>query len=165
MIADHSNGRPIDELGTFTSAAKNITLNGSAPPARYAVRQVLQQEATKLRTLQAAENRAARSGLFAGVPTSNGEDQENHHATPFLPNAPSKTTKDTQPTRAVKRDFFGRVIVNSERVHDAGGEGRPGSGHGGKKGGDKGRIWVSYHEGFSNAVRKPIGLRELMEGL
>ena len=27
------------------------------------------------------------------------------------------------------------------------------------------RVWVSYHEGFSNAVRKPITLREIMSGL
>ncbi|RMD42304.1 hypothetical protein DV735_g2832, partial [Chaetothyriales sp. CBS 134920] len=26
------------------------------------------------------------------------------------------------------------------------------------------RVWVSFHEGFSNAVRKPITLKELMEG-
>lgn len=27
-----------------------------------------------------------------------------------------------------------------------------------------GRIWVSFHEGFSNAVRKPISLGDLLEG-
>ena len=27
------------------------------------------------------------------------------------------------------------------------------------------RVWVSYHEGFSNAVRKPVTLREIMSGL
>ena len=27
------------------------------------------------------------------------------------------------------------------------------------------RVWVSYHEGFSMAVRKPVGLAELMRGL
>ena len=26
------------------------------------------------------------------------------------------------------------------------------------------KVWVSFHEGFSNAVRKPITLEELMRG-
>jgi chromosome transmission fidelity protein 18 len=26
----------------------------------------------------------------------------------------------------------------------------------------EGKVWVSYHEGFSNAVRKPLTLAELM---
>ena len=29
----------------------------------------------------------------------------------------------------------------------------------------EGRVWVSFHEGFSNAVRKPITMEELMRGL
>ena len=80
--------------------------------------------------------------------------------------------KDARPSKPVKRDFFGRVIVNHESPAPADDEGaRPGSkgqlvsGGGGKGKKAEGRIWVSYHEGFSNAVRKPIGLRELMEGL
>jgi chromosome transmission fidelity protein 18 len=28
-----------------------------------------------------------------------------------------------------------------------------------------GRIWVSFHEGFSNAVRKPVTLDDIMRGL
>jgi hypothetical protein len=62
------------------------------------------------------------------------------------------------------RDFFGRVLVN---------EARPGSSSAAKPGtateraaaarkaGD--RVWISFHEGFSNAVRKPISLREFWE--
>jgi chromosome transmission fidelity protein 18 len=33
------------------------------------------------------------------------------------------------------------------------------------KGGDVGRIWVSFNEGYSNAVRKPITVDELLRGL
>ncbi|KAK4901054.1 hypothetical protein LTR28_001356 [Elasticomyces elasticus] len=32
-------------------------------------------------------------------------------------------------------------------------------------GGGVGRVWVSFHEGFSNAVRKPLTLAELMRGV
>lgn len=68
----------------------------------------------------------------------------------------------------VKRDFFGRVIVNEAQPQ------RKHSNHKGDTDGDmkdkngkekeEHKVWVSFHEGFSNAVRKPISLRELMGG-
>lgn len=68
------------------------------------------------------------------------------------------------------RDFFGRVIKEREvvvlgEVDGNGDEGRAkkGKGKGGKK--DDNKVWVSFHEGFSNAVRKPITIEELMRGL
>jgi len=27
------------------------------------------------------------------------------------------------------------------------------------------KVWVTFHEGYSNAVRKPITIEELMRGL
>lgn len=30
--------------------------------------------------------------------------------------------------------------------------------------GEDERVWVSFNEGFSNAVRKPITMNDLMEG-
>ena len=63
----------------------------------------------------------------------------------------------------VKRDFFGRVIKNEEgRNTSPSGEGTGGLS---KKAGNKGRTWVVYHEGHSNAVRKQISLKDLMSGL
>jgi chromosome transmission fidelity protein 18 len=29
----------------------------------------------------------------------------------------------------------------------------------------EGRVWITYHEGFSNAVRKPLTLAEIMREL
>ena len=63
---------------------------------------------------------------------------------------------------AVKRDFFGRIVdeprpcsrdgtesVRLTKAHDK----------------EEGRgPWISFHEGFSNAVRKPITLDELIRG-
>ncbi|KAL9087305.1 MAG: hypothetical protein Q9159_003725 [Coniocarpon cinnabarinum] len=84
---------------------------------------------------------------------------------------------------AIKRDFFGREIVattvdgDAVAAVDGNGTGNQGrSGVGGKGGGNgkaggkvegRGapRIWATFHEGFSNAVRKPITMKELMEGL
>jgi chromosome transmission fidelity protein 18 len=33
------------------------------------------------------------------------------------------------------------------------------------EGGDRERVWVTFHEGYSNAVRKPVSLGELVGGL
>ena len=63
-----------------------------------------------------------------------------------------------------KRDFFGRIINESlpptsdkdNHTHK-----RKSSGH--KQGQHK--VWVTFHEGFSNAVRKPISLSELLADL
>ena len=62
------------------------------------------------------------------------------------------------------RDFFGRIIVN---------DARPGSAAAANSGTAmqraaaarkaEDRVWISFHEGFSNAVRKPISLREFWE--
>lgn len=82
---------------------------------------------------------------------------------------------DELPISTVKKDFFGRVLQD-ETVWGGGGlregDGNAGAGDGGRKrqaGGDKGKVenkvWVSFHEGFSNAVRKPITVEELLRGL
>jgi chromosome transmission fidelity protein 18 len=60
--------------------------------------------------------------------------------------------------REGKRDFFGRVI--EERKVESTESTAEGSA---KK--EEGRVWVSYHEGFSNAVRRPVTLEELMREL
>ena len=74
-------------------------------------------------------------------------------------------TKKLAPKMVVKRDFFGRVIVNEESVGGDASRATGKTGSSTSKKNDEGRVWITYHEGFSNAVRKPITLRELMEGL
>ena len=61
----------------------------------------------------------------------------------------------------IKRDFFGKVVRY--------GQGELRSEDNGQGSTSKGlvkepKVWVSFHEGFSNAVRKPITLEELMRG-
>lgn len=87
------------------------------------------------------------------------------------PSTIATTNTHTNVVHAVKRDFFGREILNHASVHaSASGSsnscgGGKSSGGGGSGGGDgKPKVWVTFHEGFSNAVRKPIGMRELMDG-
>ena len=69
----------------------------------------------------------------------------------------------------VKRDFFGRIIINETRPSKNDGDEASDKSAKERKpvGGEEGenKVWVSFHEGFSNAVRKPITLDELMRGL
>lgn len=58
-----------------------------------------------------------------------------------------------------KKDFFGRevsVIITSDNNGTAA---KPKT----KK--EENKVWVTFHEGFSDAVRKPITVEELMRGL
>lgn len=61
---------------------------------------------------------------------------------------------------AVKRDFFGRII-NEVRPVSAGGKSNAEDKAVSKD--EEPRVWISFHEGYSNAVRKPLTLKELLE--
>jgi chromosome transmission fidelity protein 18 len=63
--------------------------------------------------------------------------------------------------KAVKKDFFGRVIQETEKSRK---EDKRRMDSGDMQGNVR-RIWVSFHEGFSNAVRKPVTIDETMRGL
>lgn len=136
----------------------------SSAPTRYAVRQVLDQEYQKYLILKREEARKARynsgnplameeprSG-FAAAKTSHGRSK-----------APSTGGDQRKADKAagVKRDFFGRIVKDAEREEEK----AKGTGPRNRDGKGEARVWVSYHEGFSMAVRKPIGLAELMRGL
>ncbi|KIW14206.1 hypothetical protein PV08_06987 [Exophiala spinifera] len=167
----HSNGGyayrmepPLDTLLTYH-------LDGKVAPVRYAVRQVLDQELVKEKILQNSAARHARAGAPSHLGMTVEADKENM--------ATSEKVGGTTPTKnpGAKRDFFGRVILESAHVQN---ETWLPSSDGGRKSlssgtGRKGlttmttkeqgaRIWVSFHEGFSNAVRKPITLKEFLDG-
>ncbi|RDA86815.1 hypothetical protein CP532_6377 [Ophiocordyceps camponoti-leonardi (nom. inval.)] len=135
----------IDALSTFETSTSN-----PQPPTRFAIRQVLDQELQRTLAEREAASRQARFQAGGGNPS-------------LVVNPPpstSTTTSSRQSNKAaptVKRDFFGRVIVvvGSE---DAGNAVRDGGAVGPK-------VWVTYHEGLNNAVRKPISLEELLRGL
>lgn len=64
----------------------------------------------------------------------------------------------------VKKDFFGRVVVVDDEPKEDEEEG--GSKRKKVKGEEpKETVWLSFHEGFSNAVRKGVTLDEFMSGL
>lgn len=146
----------LDVLGTFeTGGGKGFTpSDGGAGKQRYAVRQVLEQEWRK-EELRRAE--AARQARFRGA---GGVEVYEPIVTSTVAEGGGKKI-EVKPKSTVKRDFFGRTIAAPEAgsaraakaqkaAEDASGEGR---------------VWVTYHEGYSNAVRKPVTLAELMRDL
>ena len=144
--------RALDELTTFYKGKQS----GVTPaPVRYAVRQVLDQElrkeALKQRsdTKQARYSQGVRDDLLNEGP---GEDEA------------SLEKGDQRKIPAIvavgKRDFFGRIInevIPNSTASDVGKALALASTKADEK-----RVWVSFHEGYSNAVRKPITLKELM---
>lgn len=167
---------PIDTLTSFETLSRTTDQPGTAaavgPPARYAIRQALDQEFRKYRLLQSAEMRQARytkgagSGIPAGSPSSGVVVDE-------LP--ADKTVITSAPTSLKpRRDFFGRIITIQQQQQQQQDDGviRKSDGEIEIKGGmiKRGKcdvnnqVWVSFNEGFSNAVRKPITIEELMRG-
>ncbi|PNS17041.1 hypothetical protein CAC42_5005 [Sphaceloma murrayae] len=139
----------LDSFGMFETGGKGFgddVAGGSAAGNRYGVRQVLVQECTAEVRRVEGEKRGRRGGKV---------DPETVEET---------TEKEVvKKGRGQKRDFFGRVMkevepkgeveIQKEKMRRDREEGR------------EGRTWVSFHEGYSNAVRKPITLAELMRGL
>ncbi|KAJ5794575.1 ATPase AAA-type core [Penicillium paradoxum] len=137
---------PIDSLVVFSKIkGSTVEASGSTAPVRYAVRQVLDQEYRKATARKVPD---ATSASKLGAKTSKGADGD----------AAEKAMKEA----AIKRDFFGRLVdepAPQSRELDITDSWAEESSKAGRK------VWVTFHEGFSNAVRKPISLGELMAGL
>jgi chromosome transmission fidelity protein 18 len=133
---------PLDTLANFETLADK-----KDDKVRYAVRSVLEMEWKKESARIDMENRKRRGGQ---------EDEE--IAVPEeTDESIAQKLKDAN-NKAIKRDFFGRVVKERPLVE---GEVRKKT----KQESEDDRIWVSFHEGFSNAVRKPITIDELLRGL
>ncbi|KUJ16819.1 uncharacterized protein LY89DRAFT_718564 [Mollisia scopiformis] len=146
---------PLDTLVTFETGLSSASAGPA--PVRYAVRQVLDQEYQK--NIIVRENAARQARYKAGNPHDDTDailqDKEN----------PMYQIQDK--LSDVKKDFFGRVIRDARPLQEIDGNAEAdGKGRQGKKGSKEDvKVWVSYHEGFSNAVRKPITIEELLRGL
>ena len=157
----------LDELGTFgtaSSSTKDGTASGGSggEKVRYAIRQVLAQEHGREVVRREKNARVRRAGLPFLDADARGED----HAVPLPAAAKVGTAAGAASANikitGVKRDFFGRPVVGPSAT---GGGAIGGEGPRKEETGREGRVWVTYHDGFSNAVRKPITLKQLMEGL
>ncbi|KAL9094254.1 MAG: hypothetical protein Q9165_003394 [Trypethelium subeluteriae] len=154
----------MDALATYETGGKAMVERAGG--VRYAVRQVLDSEWRKEEKRAEEERRRARwsAGGVEGMEVGEGVDGV---VVPVKEREGEKeVAKGKEKVPALKRDFFGRLV--SERPLTPGSH--AGSGRASKKqkkeiGSDEERVWVSFHEGFSNAVRKPITIEELMRGL
>lgn len=148
---------PLDTLVVFDTASQGGL--SAITQSRYAVRQLLDQEYQKHITRQSADLRQARYRA-GGLPDQNMEPVDTN-TDALVPGADEKASKPI----AVKRDFFGRIIRNSASVRDGGQyDGLMPQVRSTSHSKEDREIWVSFHEGFSNAVRKPITLEELIKG-
>ncbi|KAK0665689.1 putative chromosome transmission fidelity protein 18 [Cercophora samala] len=148
----------LDTLATFETASASQFLFSQAPPTRYAVRQVLDQELAKTIAAKETASRQARLRAGGGVVPHVDENKEN------MPDHLQKLEMLKQQEKtAVKKDFFGRIIVPKPVLREpSGGNGAKSTGGDGEK---KDKVWITYHEGINNAVRKPISLEEFLRGL
>ncbi|KAM0156000.1 hypothetical protein ACHAPG_005509 [Botrytis cinerea] len=148
---------PLDTLVTFlTSPIKNDATN-----VRYAVRQVLDQEYQK--NIIVKENKARQARYKMGN-VDGGDEEYSFEKGKFGKGKSEKNVLGVGTGNEIKKDFFGRVL--EDRV--LGKNGNVGAGEnrgGGEKKMPEKKVWVTFHEGFSNAVRKPITIGELMRGL
>lgn len=151
--------RPVDTLSSF-SKVKGTPLAdaGSSGPVRYAIRQVLEQEYHKDQLQRQAQQQQKRLDGAAQSSLLSGSSSANSHGGGV---SADKLSRLNGP----KKDFFGRVI-NDEPKTDSDPGGKVAKAKGSSGLGDKEtKVWVSYHEGFSNAVRKGISMHELLSGL
>ncbi|TGO13583.1 hypothetical protein BTUL_0067g00260 [Botrytis tulipae] len=148
---------PLDTLVTFlTSPIKNDATN-----VRYAVRQVLDQEYQK--NIIVRENKA-RQARFKMGNVDGGDEEYSFEKGKFGKGKSGKKILGVGTGNEIKKDFFGRVLED----RGVGRKGDVGAGEnrgGGEKKVPEKKVWVTFHEGFSNAVRKPITIGELMRGL
>ncbi|EAU32929.1 conserved hypothetical protein [Aspergillus terreus NIH2624] len=139
---------PLDTLISFSKMKGSTQASSSSGPVRYAVRQVLDQEFRKEKVRKQAE--ALGSSKLAktskGKP-ADGQDDETGK-------------KSAKYGAGVKRDFFGRIVQEPAPQPDSSQE-TPVQSEASKAGR---KAWVTYHDGFSNAVRKPILMSELLAG-
>ncbi|OCK84307.1 hypothetical protein K432DRAFT_345399 [Lepidopterella palustris CBS 459.81] len=146
---------PLDELGCFE------TMGGKKDEkVRYAIRQVLEMEWKRENARIEGESRRRRGGAT--------QDMEDEERSKMEDKNEEAKRKEIERERTIKRDFFGRVL--SDARPDSSGIQREQDGRK-KERQEKAmdsaeeRVWVSFHEGFSNAVRKPVTLEQLMSGL
>ncbi|KAL2014510.1 hypothetical protein VTN00DRAFT_2035 [Thermoascus crustaceus] len=153
---------PLDTLNTFAKVKGTSLASAGSAPVRYAVRQVLDQEYRKetlKKQSEASQLKYSKSGSSKSKQRG-GDDGE----------ADKENGGSTSPNGPVKRDFFGRIINEAtatagkkkDKEKDAA-EIEKGKKIESQK--SERKVWVTYHEGFSNAVRKPISMSELLAGL
>ncbi|KAK6507600.1 hypothetical protein TWF481_006027 [Arthrobotrys musiformis] len=146
---------PFDALSNY----KTFTQDAPTMTTRFAVRQVLDQELRKFTVLQQERIRqerfaAANPGVDIGLSAATRQKEKEKE----------RELKKKNAAAGVKRDFFGRIVAEEEGDEGDAGRSKKRKVAGGGEG-EGAKIWCSFREGFSNAVKKPITWDELMAGL
>ncbi|KAL2279367.1 hypothetical protein FJTKL_13440 [Diaporthe vaccinii] len=149
----------LDMLSTFETAGAHVL--AAQIPVRYAVRQVLDQELQK--TIAQRETAARQARFRAGM--GGGPEPEQHDLLPHDDKENATAGKKALPIMPtiVKKDFFGRVVLEKPLHEIDGNSGGQRKGQAADK--EENKVWVTYHEGLNNAVRKPITLKDFLKGL
>ena len=156
----------IDVLAAYATGGKAMTEHAGG--VRYAVRQVLDAEWNREEKRAEERQRAARWAAGGKGGTVEDEEMPEQVTATKEQEREKETGKGKGKASGLKRDFFGRLVSDARPLSS---DGDAANGRSAKRlkresvGGGAERIWVSFHEGFSNAVRKPITIKELMGGL
>ncbi|OAQ94586.1 sister chromatid cohesion factor (Chl12) [Purpureocillium lilacinum] len=163
----------LEALSTFETGAS--LLLSSQAPTRYAVRQVLDQELR--RTIALRETTARQARFRAGGGVGGGASSVLPVAHPLAAASALRPHDNKENLRAdgdatkngvshqqaaaalVKRDFFGRVVEVKPLAELDGNSAERRARR------EERKVWVTFHEGLNNAVRKPISLQEFMRAL
>ncbi|KAF2089697.1 hypothetical protein K490DRAFT_72394 [Saccharata proteae CBS 121410] len=148
---------PLDAVGAFVTTAGR-----PEERVRFAVRSVLDAEFRRAERAREGEARKRRGGV-GGLGELDGDDGDGEDAGGRGTAGASGglDLEEVGKKVVVKKDFFGRVVQEVVPLGPVEGKKRREM----RDGKEEGRVWVSFHEGFSNAVRKPVTLSELMAGL
>ena len=141
---------PLDEVCSFETLNEGTK---TRVPTRFAVRDAMNIEHQRWSMRRQAEARQAR---YYPAAERDSHDPGSARVAPPGP----MTGGQGLHTGSMKTDFFGRPL-NWPKPHSSEGLDAV-SEIGSQK--EENRIWVTYNEGYSNAVRKPVTLKELLRG-
>ncbi|KAJ2034014.1 Chromosome transmission fidelity protein 18 [Coemansia sp. S16] len=133
-------------------------------PMRYPVRQLISQELERLRLARLAAKSLHVDEAVDAKELSKRDYLTKLFADPMASSATAKPLKRIDGSEGeeepVVKDFFGRIITKKKPVATSGSPVK-----GAKKTSiptERSREWFHFFEGFSNAVRKPTQVKELL---
>ncbi|KAJ2072527.1 Chromosome transmission fidelity protein 18 [Coemansia sp. RSA 2337] len=151
---------PIDRLYGFPSQRPLRPIM----PMRYPVRQLISQELERLRLARLAAKSLHVDEAVDAKELSKRDYLTKLFADPMASSATAKPLKRIDGSEGeeepVVKDFFGRIITKKKPVATSGSPVK-----GAKKTSiptERSREWFHFFEGFSNAVRKPTQVKELL---
>ncbi|XP_046610675.1 chromosome transmission fidelity protein 18 homolog [Neodiprion virginianus] len=152
----------LEEVGTFPNCRTRRSLT-------YAVKQILVREieAARLKKYEVVATAISDSNIKAGASVKPPETRKNSD-TPSTPTVPNHLvrlqpiTTQVTPESHQYLDFFGRLVVKKspQNQESTGGQNNSVS-PGTRQALSRSDVWFKYKEGYSNAVRRKVRIRDL----